>query len=278
MKTTLLAAFLIAALAPINGLAASAFESCIGAIRAQALHQGVNADVADGVLDSVEHLDRVIELDRQQPEFTTPFADYLGRRVTAQRIAQGRALLQTHRALLERVHATTGVPPAYLVAFWGLETNYGGYFGRMSVPSALATLACDPRRATYFTDELIAALRIIEEGAIPMERMEGSWAGAMGHVQFMPSVFLRHAVDGDGDGKRDLWNSVPDAMMSAGTFLNSLGWDPKYRWGREVVLPQGFDYSQAGRSARRPLNEWRTLGGTDVHGDAVAEVDLRGGR
>ncbi len=274
MKTTLLAAFLIAALAPINGLAASAFESCIGAIRAKALHQGVDADVADGVLGSVEHLDRVIELDRQQPEFTTPFADYLGRRVTAQRIERGRALLQTHRALLERVHATTGVPPAYLVAFWGLETNYGGYFGRMPVPSALATLACDPRRAAYFTDELIAALRIIEEGSIPLERMEGSWAGAMGHVQFMPSVFLRHAVDGDGDGKRDLWNSIPDAMMSAGNFLNTLGWDSKYRWGREVILPQGFDYSQAGRTERRPLREWRRLGITDVHGNPVADIDL----
>ncbi|MFO8002704.1 lytic murein transglycosylase, partial [Thioalkalivibrio sp.] len=257
-----------------KGLAASAFESCIGAIPAKALHQGVNADVADGVLDSVEHLDRVIELDRQQPEFTTPFADYLGRRVTVQRIERGRALLQTHRALLERVHATTGVPPAYLVAFWGLETNYGGYFGRMPVPSALATLACDPRRAAYFTDELIAALRIIEEGSIPLERMEGSWAGAMGHVQFMPSVFLRHAVDGDGDGKRDLWNSIPDAMMSAGNFLNTLGWDSKYRWGREVILPQGFDYSQAGRTERRPLREWHRLGITDVHGNPVADIDL----
>jgi membrane-bound lytic murein transglycosylase B len=274
MKKMLLAVALAAALAPMEGLAESAFEACIGDIRAKAVHEGVDADVADRVLGSVQHLDRVIELDQQQPEFTTPFADYLGRTVTTERIERGRALLQTHRALLERVHATTGVPPAYLVAFWGLETSYGSFFGRMPVPSALATLACDARRATYFTEELIAALRIIEEGAIPMERMEGSWAGAMGHVQFMPSVFLRHAVDGDGDGKRDLWNSVPDAMMSAGTFLNSLGWDPKYRWGREVVLPHGFDYSQAGRSERRPLNEWRRLGVTDVHGNEVADIDL----
>jgi membrane-bound lytic murein transglycosylase B len=274
MKKMLLAATLAAALAPMEGLTESAFEACIGDIRTKAVQEGVDADVADRVLGSVEHLDRVIELDQQQPEFTTPFVDYLGRRVTTQRIDQGRVLLQTHRALLERVQAVTGVPPAYLVAFWGLETNYGSYFGHMSVPSALATLACNPRRAEYFTDELIAALRIIEEGAIPLERMQGSWAGAMGHVQFMPSVFLRHAVDGDGDGKRDLWNSIPDAMMSAGNFLNGLGWDPEYRWGREVVLPRGFDYSQAGRTERRPLNEWRRLGVTDVHGNPVADIDL----
>jgi len=274
MKKMFLVATLVAALAPMEGLAESAFEACIGDIRAKAVQEGVDADVADRVLGSVRHLDRVIELDQRQPEFSTPFVDYLGRRVTTQRIDQGRALLQTHRALLERVQAATGVPAAYLVAFWGMETNYGSYFGRTSVPSALTTLACDPRRAEYFTEELIAALRIIEEGAIPLERMEGSWAGAMGHVQFMPSVFLRHAVDGDGDGKRDLWNSIPDAMMSAGNFLNALGWDPKYRWGREVVLPQGFDYSQAGRTARRPLNEWRRLGVTDVHGNPVADIDL----
>ena len=258
----------------MEGHAESAFEACIRDIRAKAVQEDLDPDVVDRVLGSVQHLDRVIELDRHQPEFTTPFVDYLGRRVTTQRIERGRALLETHRVLLERVHAATGVPPAYLVAFWGLETNYGAYFGRMSVPSALATLACDPRRAAYFTDELIAALRIVEEEAIPLERMEGSWAGAMGHVQFMPSVFLRHAVDGDGDGKRDLWNSIPDAMMSAGNFLNGLGWDPKYRWGREVVLPHGFDYSQAGRTERRPLNEWRTLGVTDVHGNPVANLHM----
>jgi membrane-bound lytic murein transglycosylase B len=250
------------------------FDSCIEGIREQAVQEGVDRAVAEHVLRRVEHLPRVIELDRQQPEFTTPFADYLGRRVTDQRVQQGRILLRRHRALLDRVQAATGVPPAYLLAFWGMETNYGSYFGRMSVPSALATLACDPRRGEYFTGELIAALRIVEEGAIPLERMEGSWAGAMGHVQFMPSVFLRHAVDGDGDGRRDLWNSIPDAMMSAGHFLKNLGWNPEYRWGREVVLPSGFDYNLAGRTARRTLHDWRAAGVTDVSGQPVARLDI----
>jgi membrane-bound lytic murein transglycosylase B len=121
---------------------------------------------------------------------------------------------------------------------------------------------------------LIAALYIVQEEAIPLERMEGSWAGAMGHVQFMPSVFLRHAVDSDGDGRRDLWNSVPDAMLSAGNFLKDLGWEREYRWGREVLLPTGFDFADASRALRRPLHEWRHLGVTDVSGRPVAELDL----
>ncbi|HSM27166.1 MAG TPA: lytic murein transglycosylase [Thioalkalivibrio sp.] len=275
MKKPLLTLTLAVILTPLTLVAAPAdFETCLHGILEQAVREGVDRTIAERVLDQVEYLERVIELDRQQPEFTTPFADYLARRVTEQRIQQGRALLQKHRALLERVQAATGVSPAYLLAFWGLETNYGSYFGRMPVPSALATLACDPRRGKYFTGELIAALRIVEEGAIPLERMEGSWAGAMGHVQFMPSVFLRHAVDGDGDRRRDLWNSIPDAMMSAGHFLKSLGWDPEYRWGREVLLPSGFDYSLAGRTARRPLYEWRDAGVTDVSGRPVARLDI----
>jgi membrane-bound lytic murein transglycosylase B len=275
MKKPLLTLTLAVILTPLTLVAASAdFDTCLDGILEQAVREGVDRVIAERVLDQVEYLERVIELDRQQPEFTTPFADYLARRVTEQRIQQGRALLQKHRALLERVQAATGVSPAYLLAFWGLETNYGSYFGRMPVPSALATLACDPRRGEYFTGELIAALRIVEEGAIPLERMEGSWAGAMGHVQFMPSVFLRHAVDGDGDRRRDLWNSIPDAMMSAGHFLKSLGWDSEYRWGREVLLPAGFDYSLAGRTARRPLHDWRDAGVTDVSGRPVADLDI----
>jgi membrane-bound lytic murein transglycosylase B len=269
--TVLALAMALASTAP---LASPDFGACIDDIREQAVQAGVERGVVERVLDQVEHLERVIELDRQQPEFTTTFADYLGRRVTEQRVQQGRGLLNKHRVLLDRVHAVTGVPPTYLLAFWGLETNYGSYLGRISVPSALATLACDPRRSEYFTGELIAALHILEEGTIPLERMRGSWAGAMGHVQFMPSVFLHHAVDGDGDGRRDLWNSLPDAMMSAGQFLQSLGWDAAYRWGREVVLPEDFDYSLAGRTSPQPLQRWRDAGVTDVSGRPVPRLEI----
>jgi len=252
----------------------SEFLQCKQRLQDQAITAGVSEQTARGVLAEVRHLDRVIELDRRQPEFTTTFSDYLGRRVNDTRVSRGRELLTEHQKLLARVTRETGVPAPYLLAFWGLETNYGSYFGKMSVPSALATLACDPRRRDFFTTQFIAALQIIDEGAIPVNQMEGSWAGAMGHVQFMPTVFLQHAVDADGDGRRDLWNSLPDAMMSAGKFLASMGWDGSYRWGREVRLPDSFDYSLAD-GQKRPLQAWREQGITDAFGNALADEPIK---
>ncbi|PPI84810.1 lytic murein transglycosylase [Marinobacter maroccanus] len=249
------------------------FAECKARLQDQAIAAGVSSKTASEVMSGVQHLARVIELDRRQPEFTTTFADYLNRRVNDARVSKGRELLQEHQGLLARVTRETGVPAPYLVAFWGLETNFGSYFGKMPVPSSLTTLACDPRRSTFFTEQLIAALRIIDEGAIAADQMEGSWAGAMGHVQFMPTVFLKHAVDADGDGRRDLWNSLPDAMMSAGRFLESMNWNGDYRWGREVLLPENFDYSLAdGR--RLPLDEWRKMGITDAFGNALAREPI----
>jgi membrane-bound lytic murein transglycosylase B len=254
-------------------LSESDFAQCKQRLQERAINAGVSAPVARDVMAQAEYLERVIELDRRQPEFTTTFGDYLNRRANADRIAKGRELLREHRDLLNEVTEKTGVPAPYLVAFWGLETNYGSYFGKMQVPSSLATLACDPRRSEFFSQQLIAALRIIDEGAISADQMEGSWAGAMGHVQFMPTVFLRHAVDADGDGRRDLWNSLPDAMLSAGRFLESMGWDGEYRWGREVLLPNDFDYSLAdGR--RLPLDDWREMGVTDVWGHPVPDEPI----
>jgi membrane-bound lytic murein transglycosylase B len=246
------------------------FETCKADLQQQAIAAGVSAETARSVLAGAEYLERVIELDRRQPEFTTPFADYLNRRVNDTRIDKGRQLLIDHADLLQRVTDETGVPAAYLLSFWGMETNYGSYFGKMSVPSSLATLACDERRKTFFTRQLIAALQIVDEGAISPEQMEGSWAGAMGHVQFMPTVFLKHAVDADGDGRRDLWNSLPDALMSAGQFLQSMGWDGDYRWGREVQLPDNFNFALAdGR--RKSLEQWNQLGVTDASGGPLAQ-------
>lgn len=278
MITSILGSYTGTALAeaesPVEPINQQAFVECKTQLEQQAVDAGVSATTASEVMAQAELLERVIELDRRQPEFTTTFADYLNRRVNEARVSKGREMLAEHRELLERVTEETGVPAPYLVAFWGLETNFGSYFGKMSVPSALTTLACDPRRSNFFTQQLIAALRIIDEGAIPADQMEGSWAGAMGHVQFMPTVFLQHAVDADGDGRRDLWNSLPDAMMSAGKFLQSMGWDGDYRWGREVLLPDDFDYSLAdGR--RLPLSQWRELGITDAFGKALARADIK---
>jgi membrane-bound lytic murein transglycosylase B len=227
------------------------------------------------VLDQVSLSERVLELDRRQPEFTQTFADYFNRRVTPERVTRGREVLDRNRGLLEQIHRETGVPPQYLVAFWGLETNFGGYLGDMAIPDSLATLACDDRRSRYFTGELISALKIIDAGDIALADMHGSWAGAMGHVQFMPSAYLRFAVDHDGDGRRDLFNSTEDALASAGNFLDALGWEPGLRWGREVRLPASFDYTLARGATARPLDEWRRLGITDAFGKALpaAPVD-----
>jgi len=267
-------AIALSASAPSQAMSQEGFAQCIERFSREAKTQGLDSAIVRDSLANLKWVDRVIELDRRQPEFTTPFSDYLSRRVTDQRVADGRRLLREHRDLLARVEREYGVPAPYLVAFWGLETNFGRYFGKMSVLDSLATLACDERRSTYFTRELMSALRIVDEGAIAPERMEGSWAGAMGHVQFMPSVFIRHAVDYDNDGKRDLWNSLPDAMASAANFLSSMGWDDEYRWGREVRLPENFPYLEAGLKQRRPLSEWHQMGIRQTNGTTLPSADI----
>ena len=250
------------------------FDQCKAELKATAKAQGIDALLVDEVLDAVQYNARIIELDQQQPEFTRSFGHYYSLRVTATRVALGRVLLASHADLLREVQDQTGVPPHYLVSFWGLETNFGNVFGDLSVPESLTTLACDPRRSEFFTAELMAALKIIEAGDIGADDMLGSWAGAMGHVQFMPSAFLRYAVDGDGDGRRDLWGSLADAMFSAGNFLRQLGWQAGIRWGREVVLPADFDYALANTGKQSRLVEWRTLGIEDVFGQPLAESDI----
>ncbi|WP_094707615.1 lytic murein transglycosylase [Hahella sp. CCB-MM4] len=255
--------------------ASETFEQCVVGLQDTARNQGISPQTVDQVLAKVNYLDKVIELDRRQPEFTTPFSEYLGLRVTEQKVKKGRELYHQYRDLLQRVTRETGVPGHYLVAFWGLETNFGTYFGKMSTLDSLATLACDPRRSEYFTQELMSALKIIDSGDIEPERMQGSWAGALGHVQFMPSVFLKYARDADKDGTRDLWGSVPDAMLSAGTFLKGIGWKPQLRWGREVLLPKDFNYRLAGLGQTKSLAEWKELGLTDAFGRSLANVNIQ---
>ncbi|MDX1610589.1 MAG: lytic murein transglycosylase [Halofilum sp. (in: g-proteobacteria)] len=274
---TLLRLVLFLALLGLAGgraVAGSDFAACVATLGDQAKRAGISPAVVEASLAGIERQERVIELDRGQPEFVTTFADYFDHRVTERRVERGRELLEEHERLLDRVYRDYGVPPRYLVAFWGLETNYGSYFGRMPVLDSIATLACDERRSEFFTTQLIAALRIIDEGAISPRRMQGSWAGAMGHVQFMPSVFLKYAVDYDGDGRRDLWGSLPDAMASAANYLSDIGWETGWRWGREVRLPENFPYHYAGRDQWRPLDEWRELGVRDAYGRKLAGGDI----
>lgn len=250
------------------------FGSCLAALGERARSEGVDATVVASVLEHTTRLERVIDLDRSQPEFTRTFADYYLNRVTDRRVAQGRALYDKYHDLLTRLQHEYGVPAQYLLAFWGLETNYGRNFGRIPTANALATLACDRRRADFFAGEFIDALKIIAAGDIEQERMRGSWAGALGHMQFLPSVFVKYAVDGDGDNRRDLWGSIPDALASAANFLRGLGWQPELRWGREVRLPESFDYSLGGREQKRKLAEWVRLGVTDAYGGDLPPLDI----
>lgn len=236
------------------------FSKCLVEFATKAKAAGVSSKTINNSLANAKLNMQVVQLDRKQPEFTTSFADYFNRRVTAQRVNEGRALLSKHHELLMRIEQQYGVPAPYLLAFWGLETNFGNYFGNIPVVDSLATLACDKRRSAFFTTELINALRILDAGDIAPNKMIGSWAGAMGNFQFMPSSFLQNAVDFDGDHKRDLWNSKPDALASAANFLRNLGWRADQRWGREVKLPRDFPFLEAGLKNTKATNEWRKLG------------------
>jgi membrane-bound lytic murein transglycosylase B len=262
------------ALISVAGSAQETFEQCRDRVTSAAVARGISESLATSLLADVEPLERVISADRNQPEFVQSFDQYLGIRVTVDRVATGRELYAKHRDLLDRLAATQGVPGQYLVAFWGLESNFGRYLGNIPVFESLMTLACDQRRSTYFTDELINAMTIVERGDADPEEMIGSWAGAMGQTQFMPSVYLQHAVDGDGDGQANLWRSEADALSSAARYLGSMGWQPGFRWGREVLLPRDFEYSVAGRDQPRSLSFWRESGVTSVTGEPVPALAI----
>lgn len=217
----------------------------------------------------------MLELDNRQPEFVQTFTRYVDLRVTPGQVSRGRELIAQHGDLLDEVRERYGVQPHYLVSFWAVESNFGRVTGEFSVLQALATLAYDLRRADFFRRELLAALRIIDEGHINPAQMNGSWAGAMGQLQFLPSVFDEYGVDGDGDGRVDIWNSLPDVFYSAANFLSSSGWQGDQRWGREVLLPEQFDYSQTGNRTLKPIQEWAELGVRRVNGEPLPVADMR---
>ena len=251
------------------------FDAWLDGLKSEARGAGISQATLDRALANIEPIERVIELDRKQPEFTQTFWGYLDKRVTPQRVDRARQLLATHKDLLARVEAAYGVQPRFLVSFWGLESNFGDYTGGFPVIGALVTLAYDERRADFFRAEVLNALRIIDQGHIGADAMQGSWAGAMGQVQFLPSTFVRHAVDFDGDGRRDLWHSLPDVFASAANYLRAIGWHGDETWGREVRLPQDFDYDLSDLTLRRPLAAWQALGVRRIDGRDLPQADLK---
>ncbi len=272
----LTASLLLAGALPSIVLADTAvpFQQCVAHLGERARGEGLTGPAVARALAGIRFEQQVIDADRRQPEFVDTFANYLERRLTPERISAGRALLQQHRALLVKLEQRYGVPGEVLIAFWGLETNYGGFFGRIPVLNSLATLACDTRRGGYFTEELLNALRLVQRGAATPQQMVGSWAGAMGHTQFMPSTWLRYAVDGDGDGRIDLWGSTADALTSAANYLQQIGWRRDQRWGDEVRLPASFAYELAGRQRPQSLSSWRELGVEGIEGGADRSLAL----
>ena len=251
---------LLAALAAFPAHAQTDFDTWLAGLRQEATAQGISAATLDAALTGITPVVRVVELDQRQPEFQQTFYDYLGRRVTEGRVARGQALLQEHAVLFDAVEARYGIPKSVLVAFWGLETNFGATLGNLNIPASLATLAYDGRRSAFFRTQLLDALRIIDAGHVQAIDMNGSWAGAMGHMQFMPSTFQAYAVDGDGDGRIDVWQSLPDAMHSAGHYLQRAGWRANEPVALEVRLPEGFDWRQARAAHPIPVAEWAARG------------------
>ena len=271
----LLAVFcgLLPALAATSVQAEDSFGACVAQLQKEARQDGISAPVIGETLGKVSHSPTVIHLDHKQPEFTQTFAGYLNARVTDTKVDAGRKLLREHGALLARVAHQYGVPAKYLLAFWGMETDYGRYFGKMPIVDSLTTLACNRRRSAFFSQQVIAALRMVDQGVVKPADFKGSWAGAIGNFQFLPSVYLRYAVDYDGDGKRDVWNSLPDALALAANFLKGLGWDADTRWGREVQLPVGFPYQTTGIDKPQSLTAWHKLGVKTAFGTPLPQDD-----
>lgn len=245
------------------------FQLWLDGLKEEALSQGISATTLEAALNNISPLARVIELDRSQPEVKWTLEEYLSKLVTEARIQSGKEHLAKHRELLEQAESNYGVPASVLTALWGIESDFGRLPGRFPVIASVATLAYEGRRGSYFRKELLLALRILDQGHITPEEMTGSWAGAMGHFQFMPSTFVDYALDADGDGKKDIWNNLPDAVASAANYLASMGWKSGLPWGLEVSLPKKFDPSLLGQEARRPMAAWRSLGVRGREGEAL---------
>ena len=251
---------------PVQAQNAADFTSCLNSLRAPARAAGVQEATftrhTEGLVPDMSVIDKL----NFQPEFTTAIWDYLAGLVDDERVAEGRAMLQRHADTLAQVQQRYGVDPATVVAVWGVESNFGQTFGKYPLVQALGTLSCFGRRQAYFRGEFYSTLRILQAGHVAPERLVGSWAGAFGHTQFMPSTFERLAVDFDGDGRRDLMDNTADALASTANFLARAGWQNGQPWGFEVKLPAGFSTSGEGRRAKRSMADWASRGLQRVDG------------
>ena len=265
------------------------FAEYIVKLKAEALTQGFSQTLIDDSFAKVKFHKRSVKADRSQPENVETLDTYLPKRVPKWKVDKARALYKKNQVLLHKIGEKYHVQPRFIVALWGLETNFGKFTGGYNVISALSTLAYEGRRETFFKKQLMAALTILDEGHISIENMKGSWAGAMGQNQFMPTSFLAYAVDGDGDGKKDIWQNQADVFSSMANYLQKEGWSDELTWGRQVKLPKDFDYTlaipkntgsrknwlKAWKKTERTLAQWQALGIRRTDGTNLPNVDIK---
>ena len=262
----------------IQGFAAKAideeFNTWLDTLKIEARSKGISQSTIESSLSGIKPIPRVIELDRKQPEFTLTFKEYLRRVVSDRRIRIGKAKLVEHEKLLTEISIKYGVQPRYIIALWGIETDFGRITGGFPVISSLATLAYDGRRSKFFRKELFLALKIVDKGHITAKDMLGSWAGAMGQNQFMPSSFHAYAVDYNRDGSKDIWKTLPDIFASIANYLSKSGWQGDQTWGRAVRLPDKFSSKLLGRKIKKGLNQWHELGVRKLSGKDLPKRNL----
>ena len=253
---------------------AEEFNTWLDTLKIEARSKGISQSTIESSLSGIKPIPRVIELDRKQPEFTLTFKEYLRRVVSDRRIRIGKAKLVEHEKLLAEISIKYGVQPRYIIALWGIETDFGRITGGFPVISSLATLAYDGRRSKFFRKELFLALKIVDKGHITAKDMLGSWAGAMGQNQFMPSSFHAYAVDYNRDGSKDIWKTLPDIFASIANYLSKSGWQGDQTWGRAVRLPDKFSSKLLGRKIKKGLNQWHELGVRKLSGKDLPKRNL----
>ncbi|NLA50708.1 MAG: lytic murein transglycosylase [Alcaligenaceae bacterium] len=270
-KLALISASFLLATSNAYAQSASSFSSCLQSLQAQANRAGVSTATYSKLTSNLEPDLSILEKLNYQPEFRQPIWDYMASLVDEQRVVEGKAKLLEHHNTLQRVEQVYGVDPATVVAVWGVESNFGQNFGNYPILQALGTLSCYGRRQAFFRKEFFAAMKIVQAGDVSAEAFQGSWAGAFGHTQFMPTTFERLAVDFDGDGRRDLINNTADALASTANYLKRNGWRTGQIWGVEVKLPEGFNISGEGRRTKRSLQSWQQRGVTGILGQPLSD-------